>query len=422
MNSDPIEVPLLDVNRVLAGEVVLLSHQMRALGLFDQLRAASLRGIGRVAGPEVAERAASEGFDHLHLMVDGSALPALNDAVYDEVRKIAAGLMARLVPGIFGRTSPYYYETSPNVRFHIPFDLAQRHRKAYAQYAKARGEGKLTPHGPHRDSWLDCPINAINLWTAVGPVGVGNGLSIFPEVHGRDLPHRASGEVADGVPLGPVSNYPMEPGDVLVFRGDHLHASELNSTARTRHVTSFRLTIGRPRFARAHNHKYTYGPISRGPLRMLGELPAELAWSRVRHVATEGLYRLSARRIDFRGVQRDPQPGARMAPAVSDAAIPDAELGAGEIRALSAKLCIARLEDGSVVAFGRRCPHLGGDLALGTLRDSRVLCPLHNLPIDPRTGRSPCEALRPVETCPVEQIRDVWRAQTVKSEALAPPA
>jgi hypothetical protein len=111
MNSDPIEVPLLDVNRVLAGEVVLLSHQMRALGLFDQLRAASLRGIGRVAGPEVAERAASEGFDHLHLMVDGSALPALNDAVYDEVRRIAAGLMARLVPGIFGRTSPYYYET-----------------------------------------------------------------------------------------------------------------------------------------------------------------------------------------------------------------------------------------------------------------------------------------------------------------------
>jgi hypothetical protein len=102
-------------------------------------------------------------------MVGGSLLPALNDAVYAEVQRIAPRLMARLVPGIFGRTKAYYYETSPNVRFHIPFDLAQRHRKSYAQYAKTRGEGKLTPHGPHRDSWLDCPTNAINFWTAVGP-------------------------------------------------------------------------------------------------------------------------------------------------------------------------------------------------------------------------------------------------------------
>ena len=77
-------------------------------------------------------RAKEEGFDRIHLMVDGRDIPALNDAVYDEVQKIAPMLMAQLIPGIFGKTETYYYETSPNVRFHIPFDLAKQHKKAYA--------------------------------------------------------------------------------------------------------------------------------------------------------------------------------------------------------------------------------------------------------------------------------------------------
>jgi nitrite reductase/ring-hydroxylating ferredoxin subunit len=220
------------------------------------------------------------------------------------------------------------------------------------------------------------------------------------------------------VPLDPISNYPMQPGDVLVFRGDHLHTSELNSTTRTRHVVSFRFTAGRPHFAHAHNHKYTYGPISSGPLRGLGELPAELAWSRLHHLATEGLYRLSATRIDLRRVPRDPPPDPRPAGA-APAEVPDVALRAGEIRALSDRLCVARLEDGSVLAFGRRCPHAGRDLSLGTLRDGRVLCPLHNLPIDPRTRRSPCSSLRAIATCALQRMGNGWRVRTAASEAPA---
>lgn len=422
MHSHSTRIPTVDADKVLGGEVILLSKRMQALDLFDPLREASLRGIGRACGPEVAARAAREGLDQIHLMVDGADIPALSDAVYDEVQKIAPWLMARLVPGILGSDKPYYYETSPNVRFHLPFDIAQRHRKAYAQYAKSHGDGKLTPHGPHRDSWLDCPTNAINFWTAVGPVMVGNGLSIYPQVDHLELPHRASGDIADGVDPGRVTNYPMEPGDVLVFRGDALHASELNSTAHTRHVVSFRLTMGRPRFARSHNHKYTYGPLSNGPLRALAELPAELAWSRLRHVATEGLYRLSGGKLEFRPVRRDPPAASRAVPAVEPLAIADQDLAPGTIHPLSDQLCIAKLEDGSVIAFGRRCPHLGGDLALGTLRDGKVLCPLHNLPTDPRTGQSPCESLRSVEICRTERVGNTWRVRANADDTVVEPA
>lgn len=415
MHAQKERAPLLSADKVLGGEVALLPRRMQALGLFEALRNASLSGIRRAAGPDVAERAAREGFEYIHLWVDGRDIPALNDAVYEEVNKIAPWMMARLVPGIFGATAPYYYESTPNVRFHIPFDIASRHRREYAEYAKSRGEGKVTAHGPHRDSWLDCPTNAVNFWTAVGPVDAGNGLSIFPSVYHKELRHRASGEVRDGEWLGQVQNYPMAPGDVLVFHGDQVHASELNSTTKTRHVVSFRFTIGRPRFARAHNHMYTYGPMSSGPLRPFAELPAQIAWSRLRHVVSEGLLRLSGSRIDVRPKQPDSAPAAEPAPPPPDLAVRDDDLLPGQLRPLSAKVCVARLEDGSVVALARRCPHQGGDLSLGTLRDGKVLCPLHNLPIDLRTGLSPCSSLRSVSTYPVHRRGDLWQVDVTPS-------
>jgi hypothetical protein len=45
---------------VLGGEVVLLPQRMQALGIFDDLRGASLRGIRRIAGAEVAGRSRSK--------------------------------------------------------------------------------------------------------------------------------------------------------------------------------------------------------------------------------------------------------------------------------------------------------------------------------------------------------------------------
>jgi nitrite reductase/ring-hydroxylating ferredoxin subunit len=71
-------------------------------------------------------------------------------------------------------------------------------------------------------------------------------------------------------------------------------------------------------------------------------------------------------------------------------------LRVGEVRPITADYCVARTEEG-VVAFARRCPHEGSDLAAGYLEGSRIHCPGHDLAIDLRTGRSPCRSLAAID-------------------------
>lgn len=42
--------------------------------------------------------------------------------------------------------------------------------------------------------------------------------------------------------------FEMEPGDILLFAGDHLHSSEPNTTDETRYVLTKRLSLGAPRY------------------------------------------------------------------------------------------------------------------------------------------------------------------------------
>ena len=43
--------------------------------------------------------------------------------------------------------------------------------------------------------------------------------------------------------------------------------------------------------------------------------------------------------------------------------------------------------EGSYYAIGRKCPHMGGDLAKGTLAGTTVTCPRHHSQFDVTTGR-----------------------------------
>ncbi len=65
-----------------------------------------------------------------------------------------------------------------------------------------------------------------------------------------------------------------------------------------------------------------------------------------------------------------------------------ADLGAGEARAIArgdgAALAV-RLPDGDVVAFDRRCPHLGCPVVWAAAR-GRFECPCHHAAFDARTG------------------------------------
>jgi nitrite reductase (NADH) small subunit len=63
--------------------------------------------------------------------------------------------------------------------------------------------------------------------------------------------------------------------------------------------------------------------------------------------------------------------------------------------------CVARLLDGSIVGFARRCPHQGADLSLGTIGKDTITCPYHNLHFDLETGASACRALQRLRRYPV---------------------
>lgn len=44
--------------------------------------------------------------------------------------------------------------------------------------------------------------------------------------------------------------------------------------------------------------------------------------------------------------------------------------------------------NGKIYAMDNRCPHKGGDLSKGTIKDGVVVCPLHGSRFEPSTGRA----------------------------------
>jgi nitrite reductase/ring-hydroxylating ferredoxin subunit len=208
----------------------------------------------------------------------------------------------------------------------------------------------------------------------------------------------------------------MQPGDAFVFHGDQLHASTLNYTSSTRHVISFRLTLARPRFNGPHLHEYSYSPLSvapfvGGPLGWVPRVPAKLS---PKYLTTR--LRLVGEKL---GLLPPPSPPVVEVPAsIKHAAeyVPGEALAPGELRAIDQKTCVARLESGKLVAFGRRCTHEGADLALGYVDGESVRCPWHGVPFDVASGKAPCQTLKALKTYDVE-LRDGKLVTSPRAEA-----
>ena len=386
------------------GRVFVVRDALQALGLLAELRAATIEGARRVAGPAAAERLEAEGFEHVHDVVPGADIPDVMRAATAAHAAIAPALAKRICRFLLG-AGHLYLEEPPNVRFHVPYDAT----RSIEDLGSPEFSGRITPHGPHHDSWYHCPTNGVDVWMALGPVTRGNGLSIYPEAEGRILPCDDRGVVRRDQSFGPPVNFEMDPGDILVFAGEHLHSSEINSTSLTRHVVSYRISLDRPRFVgnSPYRHRYRYLAASDGRAGAL----TERAWvliGRARRSVDRRLGRANTTRWVVSAAEVD---GFDAMPArhglvedVDDLLADDEasaaqvaarlELEPGSVRAVSEKLCAARTEGGDVVVFQRSCPHQGADLASGYVEGSTLYCPWHNLPIDLGTGASPCRTLR----------------------------
>jgi nitrite reductase/ring-hydroxylating ferredoxin subunit len=51
-------------------------------------------------------------------------------------------------------------------------------------------------------------------------------------------------------------------------------------------------------------------------------------------------------------------------------------------------VAVARLADGTVVAFENVCPHKAGPIGEGRVRDGVIACPWHGFRFDLRTGKA----------------------------------
>ena len=377
--------------RIVGGEVVVYRQALQAFDLYDLWREATLRGITKSVGKAAADRCLTDGFHRIHEWVSPTKIPELTDAVYAEIDPLASEFLERFMSGAFPDVDNFYYEKKPNVRFHIPYDLAQSFKKEFDEFAKDHGQGKIAAHGPHRDSWLDCPSNGLNLWFAMGRIRPGNGLTIYPEDYEGEYKFQPSGDIADGQKLHKAISFDLHPGDVVMFHTDHVHGSELNRTNETRFAISCRLSIDKPHFPNLHYHHYVNANWHKSAaLRPLAELPAMFQPSFVNSLATRARFKLLG--------EGKPVP-APTAPEIIGTKVGDvievalADLPVGEVHGVSAALCVARLSEHEVVALTRRCPHAGGDLANGWVDGDAVVCPWHNLPYSARSGKSACESL-----------------------------
>ncbi|MFB2938676.1 Rieske 2Fe-2S domain-containing protein [Aerosakkonemataceae cyanobacterium BLCC-F154] len=390
--------------RLLRGEIIVVPECLQRIGYFEEIKEASLAGIRQATNDEKAAQVRRKGLEEIHTVIDVDDITSVSDQTYKTIRPLASKLAKALVREIFQEKTHYYFEESPNVRFHIPYDLTLSRRKELNQF---KYNGKITPHGPHHDSWYQCPTNCVNVWIAIGPVKVGNGLNIYPTIYGKKLPCTQEGKIVPGQSFGPVLSFNLQPGDALIFHGEHLHSSELNSTDFTRFVISMRMVIGTPHFLEDSPYKdnYIFGDTRKGIGARFSEIAANLGRNlRKKLNRGERSYILSnLKSVAFNDnsdsfptnipVESIKIPSENKTKTIFDSK----ELPVGSIRPISNKMCVARLPDQRVIAFSRYCSHEGADLASGYLRDGCVVCPWHSLPFNLKGGASPCQSLASLE-------------------------
>ena len=270
--------------RILGGELAVSLKGAQRAGVYGRLMTIAREAVSAKLPPQIAERVLRAGFGQIHQYVSGEELIAVVEHIRLALEPLTPNMGQSLARHLLGWRVPLYVEREPNVRLHVPFDSEIRAfgNGALKAYRGQRGDGKVTPHGAHRDPWLNCPGNGINLWIALGDVRPGNGLVLYPDVLRSEAPVDSRGTVVGGSKLGTPLVPRLEPGDVLLFRGDHLHASELNVTDETRFVVSFRITLGRPKMIRSHIHHYVHSGLRRLGLGSSAEWPAKLSMSSLR--------------------------------------------------------------------------------------------------------------------------------------------
>jgi nitrite reductase/ring-hydroxylating ferredoxin subunit len=247
-------------------------------------------------------------------------------------------------------------------------------------------------HGPHIDTWYGHSYDGINLWLSIDGVNRDNTVILYPEMFGRPVAcDPVSMYVAPGVALPAPEKIDLEPGELLVFNPECLHATQVNISDETRVALTTRINPGPPRYAADapfhFEHWYASEDLKRrkfSAVKMFGAASHRGEPS----VATRPPF------VDPRTLRR--RTDARLEPGIPVAVCKSAELPKGSKLAIdfaNAKVILWRRGD-EIRAFARRCPHLGVDIADGSHDTTQIFCPGHGIAFSLADGTSTCSAFR----------------------------
>jgi len=379
--------------RILSGQLVIVRQCLQGLGIFESLRDLVIDGVSEVCGQSTADRLRRDGVEQIHQHVEADRIME----IYMRTRRVLAEKMPSITAQMFrqaGAQDRFYVHDSSLIRLMLPYDVQKQKQREFKSEI-----GKLTLHGPHHDHYQNVPVNALNSWIAISRVQHENGMFIFPEIWGKNLP-KGKAVVREDQYLGRPYSFELDPGDALLFHSHHMHSSRLNTTSETRVVLTNRVCLEKPIYPDPTDpQKYFHSTA----------FPTDLDCSQIfamdgfvgndqQYIKTGMRRRLhgTARKLGFtRNTLPAESSNTKQIPGVVQEQF--SSLAEGEIAALDKKTCVTRI-GGQVVSFRRHCPHEGADLALGFVSDGQIVCPYHGVSFCPKTGDANCSAVARLRT------------------------
>ncbi|NJP65762.1 phytanoyl-CoA dioxygenase family protein [Streptomyces spiramenti] len=290
---DPLEIhpgrASLDVpfRRVVDdGLLVIVRNGLQLLDALEPLRRATRLAAAETLPPTAARALERTGIEGLHTVVGIEEAMALRTRMETALRPSAA--QACLAFAATAGTG----EPRVHVSRHFGVRTMLPHRVVAERDDLGPLAGFVVPTAPHVDSWFNTTLNSVNLWMALGRVRPGNGLLVYPDLYRAPI-RRAGYDVAPGQQLGTPVSFALDPGDILLFSGDHVHASEANTTDETRVVLTKRISVGAPRYNPEGSGWVPYDDarLLRGPLAPLASLRSRATAAYGRHLLRAALRR-----------------------------------------------------------------------------------------------------------------------------------
>ncbi|MGY5135529.1 phytanoyl-CoA dioxygenase family protein [Streptomyces nigrescens] len=273
----------LRLRQVLDGHLVVVRGGLHQLVPGSTFHRAALASVTSAVSPQAAGRLAERGLEYLHHVAGAEQVRAVRDELDRRLRPAAQRLLLRFAAALPPQGRRLYVSDHLGVRIMPPQAAVRGREEELRPYT-----GFLLPNEAHTDSWFNTAVNSVNLWMAVSRVRQDNGLTFWPQVYRRPLRHDGVRLLPDQ-PVGDPVEVELEPGDLLVFAGDHLHATRPNTGPETRWVITKRLCVGPPRYhPRATGWTPYLDPrLLDTPLQPLASLRSALTLGRIRQLARE---------------------------------------------------------------------------------------------------------------------------------------